>query len=212
MSAPIKVAIVEDNTKVRESLSALISGSEGFRFAGAFPNAEVALKRLPIEWPDVVLMDINLPQMSGIELVEKLKTQRPSLYVIMLTVYADNEMIFESLKKGASGYLLKKTAPAKILEAIGDVFAGGSPMTNTIARQVVEFFREKSSPQETENLTRREQEILIYLARGQQYKEIADTLSISVETVRSHLQHIYHKLHVRSRTEAVVKFLGKTPG
>jgi DNA-binding NarL/FixJ family response regulator len=206
---PIKVAIVEDDAGVRENLVALIGSKKEFHFHGAYANAEAALKQIPQDWPDVVLMDINLPTMSGIELVAKLKEQRPGLLVLMLTVYSDHEQIFNSLKKGASGYLLKKTPPAKILEAIRDVQAGGSPMSNAIARQVVQYFQKSPPSSQTENLTKREHEILACLTQGQQYKEIADVLTISLETVRAHVRHIYEKLHVRSRTEAVVIYLGK---
>lgn len=205
----IKVAIVEDDAGVREGLAGLVGGTKNFSCVGAHANAEVALKRIPMDWPDVVLMDINLPNMSGMECVSRLKELRPALQVIMLTVYGDSEKIFESLTRGASGYLLKKTTPAKILEAIVDVHSGGSPMSNTIARRVVQHFQKRSAPNATEGLTRREHEILTFLAKGQQYKEIADSLSISLETVRVHIRHIYEKLHVHSRTEAVVKFLGK---
>ena len=215
---PIKVAIVEDDARIRQGMSMVINGAEGFECKQAYPNAEAAIELMPREWPDVVLMDINLPKMSGIQCVAKLKELRPSLQIIMLTVYVDDEQIFESLKAGASGYLIKKTAPAEILEAIKTVHAGGAPMSNTIARKVVQFFSErlanqssrspqKENSQETENLTQREHEILTQLAKGYQYKEIAALLSISVDTVRTHLQHIYEKLHVRSRTEAVVKYL-----
>lgn len=206
---PIKVAIVEDDAGVREGLVGLINGTRNFSCVGAHANAEVALKRIPEAWPDVVLMDINLPNMSGMECVSKLKELRPALQVIMLTVYGDNEQIFESLTRGASGYLLKKTTPAKILEAIADVHSGGSPMSNTIARRVVQHFQKRAPSNNTETLTKREHEILVFLAKGQQYKEIADGLSISLETVRVHIRHIYEKLQVHSRTEAVVKFLGK---
>ena len=202
-----KVAIVEDNTGVRESLAVLINGTPGFRCIGTFANAEIALKQLPADWPDIVLMDINLPQMSGIDCVVRLKQMRPALHVLMLTVHVDSELIFKSLKAGASGYLIKQSSPAELLEAMADVLMGGAPMTNTIARKVVLFFQQKPATDETECLTRRELEILTQLAKGYQYKEIADLLAINVLTVRTHIHHIYEKLHVRSRTEAVVKFL-----
>jgi DNA-binding NarL/FixJ family response regulator len=201
------VALVEDNTGVRESLAVLISGAPGFRCVGAYANAEVALRELPRNWPDIVLMDINLPQMSGIDCVARLKALRPDLHVLMLTVHVDSELIFKSLKAGASGYLIKQSSPAELLEAMSDVLMGGAPMTNTIARKVVMYFQQKASADETACLTKREHEILTELAKGYQYKEIADLLSINVLTVRTHIHHIYEKLHVRSRTEAVVKFL-----
>ncbi len=202
-----KVALVEDNSGVRDSLAVLINGTPGFVCAGAFGNAESALKHLPGAWPDIVLMDINLPQMSGIDCVARLKMQRPGLHVLMLTVHVDSELIFKSLKAGAGGYLIKQTSPAEILEAMSDILHGGAPMTNTIARKVVLFFQQQPADDETACLTKRELEILTQLAKGFQYKEIADSLAINVLTVRTHIHHIYEKLHVRSRTEAVVKFL-----
>ena len=205
---PIKVSIVEDDARFRESLSVLIDAGES-RCIGTYPNAETALKQMPRNWPDVVLMDINLPEMSGIECVARLKEMKPTLHVIMLTVYMDSEQVFDSLKAGATGYLLKKTAPAKILEAITEVNSGGAPMSSAIARRVVQHFQTGKSNDETKNLTNREQEILCLLAKGRQDKEIAEILSLSVFTVRSYIKNIYEKLHVRSRTEAVVKFLGR---
>jgi DNA-binding NarL/FixJ family response regulator len=204
---PIRVAIVEDDSGFRESLAVLIGGADEFRCVGSYPNAEIALKGISREWPDVVLMDINLPQMSGIECVAKLKQLKPTLQIMMLTVYLDNEQIFNSLKAGASGYLLKKTSPAKIMDAIAEIHAGGAPMSMSIARKVVQVFQKENHADETKCLTRREYEILTHLAKGSQYKEIAEALSVSIATVRSHIQNIYDKLHVRSRTEAVVKFL-----
>src|ERR1700722_17928066 len=206
-NAKAKVAIVEDNTGVRESLAVLINGTPGFRCVATCANAEVALKQLPADCPDIVLMDINLPQMSGIDCVVRLKQMRPAPHVLMLTVHVDSELIFKSLKAGASGYLIKQSSPAELLEAMSDVLMGGAPMTNTIARKVVLFFQQKPATDETECLTKRELEILTQLAKGYQYKEIADLLTINVLTVRTHIHHIYEKLHVRSRTEAVVKFL-----
>lgn len=203
----IKVAIVEDDAKVREGLSFLINGTSGFSCAGTYSNAEVAIKELPQDWPDVLLMDINLPKMSGIECSTKLKALRPGLQIIMLTSYDDNEWIFNSLKAGASGYLSKQSQPTEILEAIRDVRSGGSPMSSFIARKVVQYFQ-KPCQDGMENLTHREFEILDLLSKGYQHKEIADKLSISPGTTRNHLQNIYNKLHVRSRTEAVLKFLG----
>lgn len=205
---PIKVAIVEDDNGIRESLAVLINGSPGFRCISAFANAEGALVGLPQDWPDVALVDINLPRMSGIDLVSKLRALRPDLLVIMLTVYADNERIFKSLKAGASGYLLKQTPPVEILAAIAEVHRGGSPMSGAIARKMVQHFQQQ--PQcDTTNLSEREIEILNLLVKGQQNKEIAGHLGLSIETIRTHLRRIYEKLHVTSRTEAVVKFLGR---
>ncbi len=204
----IKVAIVEDDAGVRECLSVVMNGTAGFRCVGAYGNAESALKNLPSDWPDVILMDINLPQMSGIELVAKLKAMRPALQVIMLTVYIDSEQIFQSLQAGASGYLIKQTPPSQILEALVDVQKGGAPMSNMIARKVVQHFQQKPSNNETANLTKREQEILGLIAKGRAYKEIGDVLGISALTVKTHVRNIYEKLHVRSQGEAVAKFLG----
>jgi DNA-binding NarL/FixJ family response regulator len=207
--APIRVAIVEDDSQVRDSLRVLIHGAPGFCCVGTHPSAEKALLGLPDERPDVVLMDIGLPGMSGIQAVGCLKKLLPNVPVLMLTVYEDADRIFEALRGGASGYLLKRTAPAALLQAIVEIRDGGSPMSPTIARRVVRHFQDEGpSPRPPENLTPREQEILSLLAQGQLYKEIADRLDIGIETVRSHLSSIYAKLHVRSRTEAVVKFLG----
>ena len=167
----------------------------------------VKKKELPLHWPDIVLMDINLPRMSGIECVAKLKALRPALQVVMLTVHMDSDLVFKSLRAGASGYLLKQTQPAEIISALSDLLRGGAPMTNSIARMLVSFFQQPTSSKETETLTKRELEILNHLAKGYQYKEIADLLSINLLTVRTHIHNMYEKLHVRSRTEAVVKFL-----
>jgi DNA-binding NarL/FixJ family response regulator len=208
----IKVAIVEDNNGIREGLAFLIKNTSGFRCVGAHANAEIALQEFPGDWPDVILMDINLPRMSGIDCVAKVKEMRPAVHVIMLTIYVDDEKIFRSLKAGASGYLIKQTPPVEILKALSDVHAGGAPMSNAIARKVVQYFQQQKTQDETQSLSKREQEILELLAKGFQYKEIAEALSISVLTVQTHLQNIYQKLHVRSRTEAVVKYLGKNPG
>lgn len=204
---PIKVAIVEDDARVRESLAVLVGGASEFRLAGAYPNAEVALKQIPQDWPDVVLMDINLPNLSGIECVARLKEAKPALQVIMLTAYSNDDQIFQSLKRGANGYLLKKTPPAKILEAIVEVQSGGAPMSTAIARKVIQHFQEVKPAGDLDSITDREKEILDHLVKGYRNKEIADMLNVGLETVRSHLRNIYHKLHVTSRTEAVVKYL-----
>jgi DNA-binding NarL/FixJ family response regulator len=206
----INVAIVEDIDDIREGLAALINGSEKFRCEAAYANAEAALEQLPELEPDVVLMDIGLPGMSGIECIQRLKAQYPQMQIMMLTIYEDDEKIFDSLKAGASGYILKKTPPAKLLESIQDLHNGGSPMSSQIARKVVQAFQQNHQPvPPAERLSKREQEILAYLAKGHLYKEIAVALHISVETVRTHLRNIYDKLHVRTRTEAVVKYLQK---
>lgn len=205
---PTKVALVEDDSKIRQGLPLLISSTGEFACVGAYPNAETALRELPRQWPDIVLMDIHLPEMSGIECVAKLKELRPTLQIIMLTAHADNELIFDSLMAGASGYLLKRTAPAELLEALTVVYDGGSPMTPIIARKVVQHFQQlKPARDESVKLSDRERETLDLLAKGFQYKEIAAQLSISPLTVRTYLRRIYEKLQVRSRTEAVVKYL-----
>lgn len=202
----VNVAIIEDSDDIREGLKVLINGSDGFRCLADYSSAEAALRDLPAKNPDVVLMDIKLPGMSGIACTRELKARRPDLPVVVLTVYENDEQIFEALKAGASGYLLKKTPPARLLEAIQDVLNGGSPMSSQIARKVVSAFHQMGTSQkEMENLTNREQEILSYLAKGYRYKEIAEALFLSVETVRTHLRNIYEKLHVRSRSEAVLK-------
>lgn len=204
----ITVAIVEDLDEIRNGLAALINGSPGFRCVGTFPNGSEALSSIPTLKPDVVLMDIDMPSMNGIDCIIALKEQIPHLQISMLTVFEDDEKIFRSLQAGASGYLLKKTVPVKLLEAIEELHSGGSPMSGQIARKVVTAFsRMGESKKQTENLSPREQEILSYLAKGYRYKEIAAALFISVETVRTHLRNIYEKLHVRSRTEAVLKYL-----
>jgi DNA-binding NarL/FixJ family response regulator len=204
---PIKVSIVEDDAGIRQSLAGLLNMTEGFQCISSFSNVESALKTLPHEWPDVVLMDINLPRISGIDGVAKLKALRPSLLVLMLTVYAENEKIFQSLKAGANGYLLKQTPPVEILQAITDVHRGGAPMSGPIARRLVEHFQRHAPGAEAENLSKRELEILDYLSQGYHNKEVAQMLEISVETVRTHLRRIYEKLHVSSKTEAVIKYL-----
>lgn len=207
MNNPIvTVALVEDIDDIRDGLAALINGSHGFRCLETYANAEDALRCIPLLKPDVTLMDINLPGMSGIACTRALKSKIPDMQIVVLTAYENDTQVFESLKAGASGYLLKKTPPVKLLEAIEDVVKGGSPMSSQIARKVVQTFHSVGAfSKEVETLTIREQEILSYLAKGYRYKEIADTLFISVETVRTHLRNIYEKLHVRSRTEAVLK-------
>ena len=205
---PIKVSIVEDNRGTRENLVELLGRSPALRCVGAHPDGEQALECIPAEHPDVVLMDINLPGMSGVECVGHLKAQMPKLQVLMLTTYEESELIFDSLRKGASGYLLKNMPPKEILQAVEQVHAGGSPMSMQVARKVVSHFQQIKQPaSEVEQLSGREQEILALLARGYLYKEIADQLAISPSTVRAHLHTIYGKLHVQSRTQAVVKFL-----
>ena len=204
----IKVAIVDDDEGIRTSLAALIRRAPALKLAGDYPDAETALKEIPRHPPDVVLMDINLPGIKGVECVRQLKSTLPQVQFLMLTVYEDSDSLFNSLKAGASGYLLKRTASARLLEAIRDVHGGGSPMTPQLARRVVQFF---SKPAEGElsasRLTPGEREFLDQLANGYAYKEIADRMKISIDTVRSYVRTVYEKLHVHSRTEAVVKYL-----
>ena len=205
---PIKVALVEDDEGIRSSLSALIRRAPALRLAGDYPDAETALKEIPRRPPDVVLMDINLPGLNGVECVRQLKATVPAVQFMMLTVYEDSDSLFNSLRAGASGYLLKRTASARLLEAIRDVYDGGSPMTPQLARRVVQFFSkppEGTSP--VSRLSPGEREFLDQLAKGYAYKEIAGRMSISIDTVRSYVRTVYEKLHVHSRTEAVVKYL-----
>ncbi|MHC1706076.1 MAG: response regulator [Bacteroidales bacterium] len=206
----IKIAIVEDDKIVREGLEMLLQGSPGFSCAGAFGNGEDALVSIPTLDVDVVLMDINLPGIDGVECILRLKTLNLPAQYIMLTVFEDTEAIFRSLAAGASGYLLKQTPPAKLLEAIQEVYQGGSPMTGEIARKVVQSFQNTpAAPGGMAGLSKREEEILSYLAKGYLYKEIAGFLFISMETVRTHIRNIYEKLQVRTRTEAILKYLKK---
>ena len=206
----IKVSIVEDDAKLRETLVRYFAGQPGFRCLKAYPNAEAALADIPQHPPDVALMDINLPGMSGIECVSRLREVVPSLKIIMLTVFEESEQVFKALSAGAFGYLVKSNRPAKILEAIREVHGGGSPMSGHIARKVVQSFQAHAAASaETETLTARELEVLQGLSRGHPYKEIASELGISLSTVRTYIQRIYEKLHVHSQTEAVMKFARK---
>ena len=202
----LNVAIVEDDDRFRKSLSRWVASTAGLHCAGSYSNAEDALKQIPQTNTDIVIMDINLPSMSGIECVRKLRTERPALQIVMLTVYEDSDLIFKALQAGAHGYLLKRSSPDQILEAITEVSRGGAPMSSQIARKVVQSFEQKSlSAGADASLTKREEEILHGVVRGLINKEIADELHISVETIRVHLKNIYEKLHVRSRTEAALK-------
>lgn len=205
----ISVAVVEDNAGVRRSLELLLGESPGFRCACACSCAEDALVVIPRHRPDVVLMDIHLPNRSGIECTARLKSLLPELQVVMITVYTDIDTVFKALRAGACGYLLKRSPPERILEAITEVRGGGAPMTREIARKIVEAFKEPTVAEpQFSDLTRREHEVLELLSRGFGNKEIAQSLSLSLDTVRYHLKQIYEKLHVRSRTEAVAKFVG----
>ena len=207
-TATITVAIVEDDSRVRQSLAVLIDGSPGFSCAGTYEDAETALEKIPLAPPSVVLMDINLPNISGVECVQRLKFRCPDLNVIMLTVHEDEDVIFKALQAGANGYLLKRTPSSEILDAIAEVHKGGAPMTSSIARKVIQSFHPgRGNLPEGTGLTNREAEILQALAKGFMYKEIAAQLSVSFETIHSHVRSIYKKLQVRSRTQAVAKFL-----
>jgi DNA-binding NarL/FixJ family response regulator len=204
----ISVSIVEDNDQLRKTLARVLNRADGFRCLSHYANAEDALKDLPQVRPDVVLMDINLPGMNGVQCVRQLKALLPQIQVMMLTVYEDTENIFNALAAGASGYMLKRTSSKELLEAIQDVQRGGSPMTMHIARKVVQSFQHTSATaQPTENLSEREQQVLDLLSQGLMYKEIAEKLAISYETVHTYIRRIYEKLQVRTRTEAVAKFL-----
>jgi DNA-binding NarL/FixJ family response regulator len=206
----IKVSIVEDDRGTREKLMAVLGCAPSLQCLAAYPHSEEALRGIPGELPDVVLMDINLPEVSGIQCVAQLKAKLPKVQVLMLTAYEDSKLIFDSLRAGAAGYLLKNMAPAEIVQAVEQVYAGGSPMSMAIARKVVSHFQQIMQPSsEVDRLSKREQEILRLLAKGYLYKEIADQLGITPGTVRVHLHTIYEKLHVQSRTQAVVKFLGR---
>ena len=206
----ITVALVEDDSDLRDSIARYVGGSPGFSGVGAFGCAEDALAKLPALLPNVVLMDINLPGISGIQGAARLKALVPAIPIVMLTVYEDSNQVFQALAAGASGYLVKSASPEKLLEAIREVHAGGSPMSSHIARKVVESFqRLGSSPQNAENLSAREQQVLQCLAEGLSYKQIADKMAISIDTVRTYIRRTYEKLHVRSRSEAIVKFLQK---
>lgn len=208
--AGVKVSIVDDDDGIRSSLATLIRRASSLKLLGEYSDAETALREIPERIPDVLLMDINLPGMNGVECVRQLKSALPHMQVLMLTVYEDNESLFKSLKAGASGYLLKRTASARLLEAIHEVNTGGSPMTPQLARRVVQFFNGPPQSGEASSLARLtpgEREFIDLLAKGYAYKEIAEALKISIDTVRSYVRTVYEKLHVHSRTEAVVKYL-----
>jgi DNA-binding NarL/FixJ family response regulator len=207
---PIKVCIVEDNDDMRASVAQVLNEAPGLQCMNTYASAEAAVRDLPSQKPDVALVDINLPGMNGIECVTKLKARLPQLQVLMLTRYEQSDMIFDSIRAGASGYLLKHTPAEELVEAVEQVHSGGAPMTMQIARKVISHFQQIKKPEsEVEKLTPREQEVLALLAKGYLYKEIAANLGISINTLRNHLRTIYDKLHVHSRTEAAVKFLGR---
>jgi DNA-binding NarL/FixJ family response regulator len=203
----IKVAIVEDSRATREGLEAIINLAPGMKCVLTCTTVAEALAKLPRTVPDVVLMDIQLPDRTGIECAAQLKLLLPEVQIIMVTVYEDSDRIFSALRSGACGYLLKRSAADNVVAAIRDVHQGGAPMTSEIARKVIaEFHQQADAASQCEDLSAREREVLEMLAQGLRNKEIADRMSISVESVRWHLKHIYHKLHVHSRTEAALKF------
>ena len=205
---PSKIAIVEDNNVIRGCLEELVNSIPGCECVATFSNGEDAVKSIPRLSPDLVMMDIHLPNLSGIECAGRLKESVPSLAILMLTVYEDEEKIFQAFKAGASGYILKRSSPREVVQAVKDMLDGGVPMTSTIARKVVDSFRANGTENdEISGLSRREMEVLRSLSKGSANKEIADGLSITVETVRWHLKQIYQKLHVHGRTEAALKFM-----
>src|SRR5215813_11889758 len=206
MTETIRVAIVEDRRELREGLAILINGTEGFRCSGTYRSMEEALERIPHELPDVVLNDIGLPGMSGIEGIRILKERYPQLVILMLTVYDDDDRIFDAICAGASGYLLKKTPPARLLEALREAVAGGAPMSPEVARRVITLFREVRPPERADyELTPHEIRLLGLLADGHNYKTAASQLRVSVNTIAFHVKNIYAKLHVHSKSEAVAK-------
>jgi len=211
---PVKIVIVEDETWIREDLVVKINAAPGFHCVNNYRTAEEALEGIPADEPDVVLMDINLPGMDGVECIRRLRVKLPQVKYLMLTVYSDSEKIFDSLLAGASGYLLKRTATAELLEAIQQVRSGGAPMSSSIARKVVEYFNEigeqkSNTSTNTATLSPREQQVLELLAKGAAYKKIADQLALSIDTIRMHVKHIYAKLYVHSRSEATEKYLNR---
>ncbi len=205
---PTSISIVEDDRGTREELASLLNETPKFRCISAYSSGEEALQKIPGDKPDVALVDINLPGMNGIKCVSGLKTRLPQLSVLILTRHDDSDLVFDALRAGASGYLLKKMISTELLSAIEQVQAGGAPISMPIARKVVGFFNQPKVPPGVEKLSKREQEVLALLAKGYMYKEIGEMLGISFETVRMNLKHIYQKLHVHTRTEATAKFLG----
>jgi DNA-binding NarL/FixJ family response regulator len=205
---PVKIALVEDQPKVRESWIRLINSLTDFSCECACASGEEALRVIPQQQPDAVLMDIFLPRMSGIECTARLKDLLPQTQIVILTAMDDQELVFMALEAGADGYLLKRTKPSELRTALLDVLGGGAPMTSQIARRVIESFRRKSQARnESTRLSAREEQILLLLSQGYSNKMIADKLNLSIDTVCSHLKHVFSKLHVCSRTEAVVRYM-----
>ncbi len=203
-----KICIVEDKNELRDGMCMMINMTPGYELVGNYANAEDALNDIPIVKPNAVLMDINLPGASGIECVNILKSKFPEMLFLMCTAFEDNDKIFESLKAGASGYILKTEGPAKIIESLNEMFDGGSPMSSQIARKVVaSFIESKSTNKLIQSLTDKESEVLTNLSKGMLNKEVANAMAISPATVRTHIQNIYSKLHVNTRVEAVNLFL-----
>jgi len=209
----IKVAIVEDLEEVIEGLSTFIKQDNEIELIGVYRTGEAAILELPIINPDIVIMDINLPGITGIECIKKIKQVASRIQFMMFTVYENNEQVFEALKAGANGYILKKTSPTQIIESLKELYQGGSPMSAPIARKLVSFFQEKQeiSADEGGILSPREKEVLGQLSKGLLYKEIAELLGISFHTVRQHIGNIYEKLHVQNKTEAINKVYGRRP-
>lgn len=205
-----RVVIIEDDSQLRESFGELLTSADGWIVTGRFARAETAIPVIQADPPDLAIVDIQLPGLSGIECVRQLKPLCLDTQFLMVTAHDDTDRVFESLAAGASGYLLKRDVPIRLLESLEDVLAGGAPMSSAIARKVIQHFQQPVKPdREDFNLSSREEETLDLLVKGARYKEIADQLDIGITTVRFHLNNIYRKLHVSSRTEAVVKYLGR---
>jgi DNA-binding NarL/FixJ family response regulator len=224
MTRPIRIAVVEDDAGLCDTFQQIFTSAPDFRVVGICGDGETAVRQLPAKTPDVVLMDINLPGMSGIECLRRIKETLPKARVIMVTVYDDNDSLFQSLVAGADGYLLKRATRLRLLDSVREIVSGGAPISPQVARRMVEYFHQlRSQGQEKpaeaaaasvdlQSLTAREQEVLAKLAEGFAPKEVATELGISWDTVRNHTTNIYAKLHVRSRSEAILKYLGRKPG